>query len=44
MQLDETCYFLAIDFDDDGWEKDISLLRNVCKEFDIPFAVERSRY
>ncbi|MHB9012971.1 MAG: TOTE conflict system archaeo-eukaryotic primase domain-containing protein, partial [Ignavibacteriaceae bacterium] len=43
MQLDETCYFLAIDFDDDGWEKDISLLRNVCKEFDIPFAVERSR-
>ena len=43
MQLDETCYFLAIDFDDDGWEKDISLLRNVCKEFDIPFALERSR-
>ena len=43
MQLDETCYFLAIDFDDEGWEKDISLLRNVCKEFDISFAVERSR-
>ena len=41
MQLDETCYFLAIDFD--GWEKDVSLLRNVCKEFDIPFALERSR-
>ena len=41
MQLDETCYFLAIDFD--GWEKDVSFLRNVCKEFDIPFALERSR-
>ncbi|MBI5730652.1 MAG: hypothetical protein HY963_05885 [Ignavibacteriales bacterium] len=21
MQLDETCYFLAIDFDDEGWQK-----------------------
>ncbi len=54
MQLDETCYFLAIDFDDDGlpadrsirqtgWNKDISVLRDVCTELDIPFAVERSR-
>ncbi|MHB1688845.1 MAG: TOTE conflict system archaeo-eukaryotic primase domain-containing protein [Ignavibacteriaceae bacterium] len=43
MRLDETCYFLAIDFDDDGWEKDITVLRDVCIEFDIPFAVERSR-
>ena len=43
MCLDEICYFLAIDFDDDGWEKDITVLRNVCIEFDIPFAVERSR-
>lgn len=43
MQLDETCYFLAIDFDDDGWNKDISVLRDVCMEFDIPFAVECSR-
>ena len=43
IRLDETCYFLAIDFDDDGWNKDISILRDVCMEFDIPFAVERSR-
>lgn len=43
MRLDETCYFLAIDFDDEGWNKDISVLRDVCMEFDIPFAVERSR-
>jgi len=43
MCLDETCYFLAIDFDDEGWQKDISVLRNICNDFDIPFSVERSR-
>lgn len=43
MCLDETCYFLAIDFDDEGWQKDITTLREVCSEFKIPIAVERSR-
>ncbi len=43
MCLDETCYFLAIDFDDGEWQKDISALREVCSEFSIPVAVERSR-
>lgn len=43
MHLDETCSFLAIDFDDAGWEKDIIVLRSTCKEFGIPVAIERSR-
>ena len=43
MLTDETCYFLAIDFDDEGWEKDISALRDLCTEKKIPFAVERSQ-
>ena len=43
MLPDETCYFLAIDFDDEEWEKDISVLREICMEKKIPFAVERSR-
>lgn len=43
MLEDETCYFLAIDFDDDGWEKDVTVIMEVCKEKGIPFAVERSR-
>ncbi|MFC1494568.1 DEAD/DEAH box helicase family protein [Thermodesulfobacteriota bacterium] len=43
MLLDETCCFLAIDFDDAGWQKDISVLRDVCCEFEIPVAIERSR-
>lgn len=43
LHQDETCHFLAIDFDDDGWGKDTSILRDVCMSFDIPAAIERSR-
>ncbi len=43
MLPDETCWFLAIDFDDGEWQKDISVLREVCAEFAIPVAIERSR-
>ena len=43
MCLDETCYFLAIDFDDEGWQNDVITLRKVCSEFKIPISVERSR-
>lgn len=43
LLLNETCHFLAIDFDDEGWQKDVSTLRVVCTLFDIPISVERSR-
>lgn len=43
MLPDETCCFLAIDFDGEGWQKDVFIVRDVCKEFNIPLAVERSR-
>jgi len=43
MLPDETCWFLAIDFDDGEWQKDIAVLRDVCAEFAIPVSVERSR-
>jgi len=43
MELDETCRFLAIDFDKDGWDKDIWVLRETCLNFDIPIAIERSQ-
>lgn len=36
-------FFLAIDFDKGSWEKDVKAFMNVCKELDIPAAVERSR-
>ncbi len=43
MLQDETCCFLAMDFDEADWQSDISVLRDVCIEFNIPVAVERSR-
>ncbi len=43
MLPDETCCFLAMDFDEADWQKDISALRDVCSESKIPAAVERSR-
>ncbi len=43
MNHDETCHFLAMDFDKDGWQKDVSAVRSTCDELNIPIAVERSR-
>ncbi len=43
MLQDETCHFLAVDFDEADWQNDISVFRNVCIELSIPVAVERSR-
>jgi len=41
--LDEKCHFLAIDFDKDGWQPDVSTLRAVSAAFSVPVAIERSR-
>ncbi len=43
LNTDETCHFLAIDFDKQVWQQDISVIRNTCARFDIPIAVERSQ-
>ena len=43
LLADETCRFLAMDFDGDGWMKDVAALRAVCEANAIPCAVERSR-
>ena len=43
MLLDETCYFLAADFDKETWLEDINAVRESCDELGIPCAVERSR-
>jgi superfamily II DNA or RNA helicase len=40
---DETCWFLAIDFDKASLKADVSAFRETCYRFDIPLAVERSR-
>ena len=40
---DDTCFFLAIDFDDGTWQENVSAVRHICTEWNIPCAVERSR-
>lgn len=39
----DSCCFLALDFDDEGWRENVSAVRKACGEWDIPCAVERSR-
>jgi superfamily II DNA or RNA helicase len=43
MTADECCYFLAIDFDDDDWQKDVDAFRCTCAELGVIAHVERSR-
>jgi len=43
MLEDETCWFLVIDFDDAGWEKDVQAIKETCEEYSIPYLIERSR-
>lgn len=43
MLLDETCLFLAADFDKESWMDDIGEVRETCRQMGLPAAVERSR-
>ncbi len=40
---DETCWFLAADFDKEAWEEDVSAFVATCHEQGISAALERSR-
>lgn len=43
MQQDETCTFLAFDFDKQSWKEDVTAFVKVCKELGVPINIERSR-
>jgi hypothetical protein len=43
MLEDETCHFLAIDFDKDSWRDDVRAVMATCEKREIPAALERSR-
>lgn len=43
MLPDETCWFLAADFDKASWMKDVAAFRDIAGSKDVPLAVERSR-
>lgn len=43
MLQDETCFFLAIDFDKSSWRADASAFLETCDRLAIPAVLERSR-
>jgi len=43
IDADDSCAFLACDFDDSGWKEDVSAYRESAKALGIEVAVERSR-
>ncbi|BBH22429.1 helicase [Paenibacillus baekrokdamisoli] len=43
MLQDETCWFLAIDFDKQNWMQDAAAVMKTCEDLQIPVALERSR-
>ena len=43
LLADDTCYFLAVDFDDADWREDTQAFRSSCTELGVPAALEISR-
>src|SRR5882757_8236102 len=43
MLADNTCSFLAADFDEGEWRRDVFAFRDTCQRHKIPVAIERSR-
>jgi len=43
LLLDETCFFLAIDFDKMGWQDDALAFMGACQRLQLSAALERSR-
>lgn len=43
MLLDETCHFLALDFDGDEWRSDAQAVLEICGKHSLTGALERSR-
>lgn len=43
MLQDETCYFLALDFDGEKWREDVCAVKETCSRLGMPACIERSR-
>jgi len=43
LLLDETCFFLSVDFDKAGWEEDAVAFMGACQRLQLSAALERSR-
>ncbi len=40
---DDTCFFLALDFDEKTWINDIMSVKQICNKYEIPASIEISR-
>jgi superfamily II DNA or RNA helicase len=40
---DETCWFLAVDFDGSSWQEDVGAFVDTCRSVALPVSIERSR-
>ncbi len=43
LLVDETCWFLAADFDKSLWKEDVTAFAETCRAAGVPVAIERSR-
>ncbi len=43
LLFDDTCHFLAVDFDEESWASDALAFLATCRELAVPAALERSR-
>jgi hypothetical protein len=43
LLANETCFFLAVDFDKEAWKEDVKAFMDTCRLEKIPAALERSR-
>ncbi len=43
VQPHDTCWFLAADFDEAEWRRDVNAFAQTCRAWDVPVAIERSR-
>jgi hypothetical protein len=43
LLFNDTCRFLAVDFDDESWSGDALAFLATCRELGVPAALERSR-
>ena len=43
LLLDETCWFLAVDFDKQAWQTDATAFMKTCRDLGLPAVLERSR-
>lgn len=43
LMHDDTCYFLAVDFDKGQWQEEVKAMSKACQSFGIPHSIEISR-